>query len=476
MVLVTGLYGGDYQSAGHWLQARPLLGSEQWLNQAVFTCDSTLRWFDGPEVFVDDQHCTKGEIVTTDFHQIDQWVDQAIASTPIYDLHTHLYPAAMPEYCLWGLDELLTYHYLIAETIRVSPISYEDFWRRDQEQQAACIWENLFVDRAPLSEACRGVVTVLHRLGLNLQSRNLADYRAWFKNQSAQQQIDRIFKLANVKSVVMTNDALDPKERAYWENGAAEADPRFKGVLRIDPVLLGWPQVARTLAGFGYQVGAELGQESLKEIRRFLTDWIKKMKALYVAVSLTPQWRYPDDSPATTVIKQCILPVCQEHNLPFALMVGVRRQVNPLLKLAGDSLGKSDIVSLDRLLSENPNNKFMCTMLSRENQHELAVTARKHRNLFLFGCWWFLNNPALIEEMTRMRMELLGEAFVPQHSDCRVLEQLLYKWDHSRRIIAKVMKDKFADLARSGWVVTQAEIQRTATRYLSSNFEEFLAR
>ena len=51
--------------------------------------------------------------------QINQWVDQAIASTPVYDLHTHLYPANFGRFMLWGIDELLTYHYLIAETIRV---------------------------------------------------------------------------------------------------------------------------------------------------------------------------------------------------------------------------------------------------------------------------------------------------------------------------------------------------------------------
>src|SRR5690606_39754987 len=126
-----------------------------------------------------------------------------------------------------------------------------------------------------------------------------------------------------------------------WENGDA-TDPRFKGVLRIDPVLLGWPKVAETLSGFGYKVGADLGASSLKEIRRFLNEWIEKMKALYVAVSLTPDWRYPDDRPATKVIRECILPVCRERNLPFAAMIGVRRQVNPQLKLAGDSVGKSD--------------------------------------------------------------------------------------------------------------------------------------
>jgi hypothetical protein len=113
-------------------------------------------------------------------------------------------------------------------------------------------------------------------------------------------------------------------------------------------------------------------------------------------------------------------------------------------------------------------------MLSRENQHELAVAARKQRNLMVFGCWWFLNNPSLIEEITRMRMELLGTSFIPQHSDARVLDQLIYKWEHSRQIIAKVMKDKFSDIAAAGWPVTREEVQKTAEGFLSRSFEQFL--
>jgi hypothetical protein len=156
-------------------------------------------------------------------------------------------------------------------------------------------------------------------------------------------------------------------------------------------------------------------------------------------------------------------------------MIGVTRQVNPRLQLAGDSVAKADIHALEHLCAENPRNKFLVTMLSRENQHGLAVTARKMRNMMLFGCWWFLNNPALIEEITRMRTELLGASFVPQHSDARILDQIIYKWDHSRAIIAKVMKDKFGDLAAAGWNVTKQDVQTTAGRFLGRNFEEFLA-
>jgi hypothetical protein len=406
---------------------------------------------------------------------ITQWVDQAIDQTPVLDLHTHLYPPSFGAFNLWGVDELLTYHYLIAETIRASDVSYDKYWSMNQQQQADLIWKTLFLERAPVSEACRGVLTTLGKLGLDLSSRDLNSYRVFFKSQKAEAYLETVLKTANVRQIVMTNDALDPKEREIWLSGKP-IDPRFKGVLRIDPVLLGWPKVSETLSSFGYKTSGDLGATTMTEVRRFLNEWIDRMKAIYVACSLTPDWRYPDDSPTTRVINEAILPVCRERNIPFAVMIGVRRQVNPRLRLAGDAVGKSDIASLDRLCAMNPKNKFMVTMLSRENQHELAVSARKHRNLFLFGCWWFLNNPSLIEEMTKMRMELLGTSFTPQHSDARVLDQLIYKWDHSRKVIAKVMKQKFSDLAQTGWKVTREEVDRTAREYLGANFESFLAR
>jgi len=75
-----------------------------------------------------------------------------------------------------------------------------------------------------------------------------------------------------------------------------------------------------------------------------------------------------------------------------------------------------------------------------------------------------------------MRLELLGTSMIPQHSDARVLDQLVYKWDHSRRVIGKVLREKFADLADAGWPLTREEIQKTVGNYFSGNFERFLAR
>ena len=413
-----------------------------------------------------------------DSNAIERWIDDALASTPVYDLHTHLYPPGFGPLMLWGVDELLTYHYLIGETVRASGVAYDAFWAMPQPRQAEFVWRTLFVERAPLSEACRGVLTVFNRLGLDVSSpstRSLEAFRAFFHQQNPEAYTDHVLKLSNVHTVVMTNDPLDPLERDVWLKGP-EGDPRFKAVLRIDPLLLGWPAVGGQLRALEYQAADDLGRESMAELRRYLSDWIERMNAIYVAVSLPPTWAYPDDSPATRVMNEAILPVCRERNLPLAVMIGVTRQANPRLRLAGDSLGRADLSNLHRLCSNNPRNKFMATVLSRENQHELAVAARLQPNLFVFGCWWYVNNPSLIEEITRMRVELLGTDFAPQHSDARVLDQVIYKWDHSRRVIGKVLKDKFCGLSQTGWTVTQQQVRQTMHDYLSGNFERFLAR
>jgi hypothetical protein len=142
------------------------------------------------------------------------------------------------------------------------------------------------------------------------------------------------------------------------------------------------------------------------------------------------------------------------------MMIGVKRSINPSLKVAGDGVGKANVDVVAGLCRDYPDNRFMVTMLSRENQHELCVTARKFRNLAVFGCWWFLNNPSIIREITSQRIELLGLTMIPQHSDARVLDQLIYKWSHSRKVIAEVLTEKYFDLVQASWSLNKADIRR----------------
>jgi hypothetical protein len=406
---------------------------------------------------------------------IRETVLDVVERTPIYDIHTHLYDPAFGELLLWGIDELLVYHYLIAEGFRQFDLGYDDFWALSKTQQADAIWQALFIDHSPISEACRGVLTVLHSLGLDVKQRDLPALRQHFAKWKVEDFTTRCLELANVRQVCMTNSPFDDLERPVWERGF-ERDPRFVAALRIDPLLVDWENTAPKLAAWGYDVHADFSGKTFDEVRRFLADWTKRIDAQYCMVSLTPDFAFPAHTPTAQLIQNAIMPHGRDHGQAFALMIGVKRSVNPLLRLAGDSVGRSDIAAVENLCSEFPENKFLCTMLARENQHELCVAARKFRNLHVFGCWWFLNNPSLIEEMARMRIELLGLSVTPQHSDCRVLDQLVYKWSHSRAILGKVLAEKYEDLAATGWEPTRVEIERDVHELFGGGLERFLAR
>jgi hypothetical protein len=421
-------------------------------------------------------------------------VRRVLAAQPIVDLHTHLYPTSFGTpvgnktgktdpagLMLWGIDELLTYHYLAAELFRVDPIKPAVFWKMGKTEQADLVWRRLFLDRSPVSEACRGVLTTLGKLGLDVRGGSLEKYRKYFRAQDPDRHVTNIMKVANVESITMTNDPFDDNERERWLGGSVKEDSRFKAVLRIDPMIVGWPVASGRMAGWGFGVKSKPDGETIREARRFLYGWLDRMKAIYIAASLPPRFAYParKDDPAAvtgeTILKEVVLPVCAERRIPFAAMIGSERGVNPEYRGAGDMPGRADVRAVTNLCREFPDNRFLVTMLSRENQHELAVAARKFPNLMVFGCWWFLNNPSLIAEITAMRVELLGTSFIPQHSDARILEQMVYKWEHSRAVIGAVLAEKYADLAKTGWPVTAPAIALDIERLLKGNFLDFLA-
>ena len=93
-------------------------------------------------------------------------VERITGHQPVTDMHTHCYTPAFGNSAdgtgagllLWGIDELVTYHYLVAEVYRVVPASelpLEKFWRMSKTEQANHIWKQLFQERTPVSEAFR---------------------------------------------------------------------------------------------------------------------------------------------------------------------------------------------------------------------------------------------------------------------------------------------------------------------------------
>lgn len=421
--------------------------------------------------------------------ELASFVREAVANVEVIDVHTHLFPPSHGKLMLWGINELLTYHYLVAEYMMTAPYEIEEFNTFSKEKQAGLIWQHLFVDRSPISEACRGVITTIQELGLGhlLAKRDLAAIQRWFKEQDPDEYVDTVFRLSGLKYVVMTNIPFEPEEARHWLGDPAKNIPPpkwsrkyFRSALRVDEILLGsWHSIAPALDVFKLP-------HTLDGCRTLLLKWIDIMEPEYFMSSVPIHFEYPrDDAPPTPadaqptgadLLLKVLLPLAEEKKLPIALKFDSVRPINARLGVAGDGVKPCDVDILIKLCRRFPNVKFLATFLSRVNQHEVTVAANKFRNLHLYGCWWYCNNPSIIEEMTRMRIEILGTGFTSQHSDARVLDQLIYKWSHSRELIGEVLVDMYNKMFNTGWKISKADVQRDVQRLFGQSYEEFMAK
>lgn len=399
-------------------------------------------------------------------------VEEIVRQVRVTDMHTHLFPPAFGSLAVSGADHVLTYHYLIAEAMRQGRPDYAGFWRRTTAEQAQWIWDRLFQEATPLSEAASGVLEIGRAFGVDVAREGLSGLRRALVADADDDYVARVMDMAGVEAVVMTNDPFDDAERALWQAGA---DPgrRFHAALRLDTLLNQFGAARQRLAVLGYPVRDALDAASRERLGQFLREWSERMQPVYFALSAPPTFTYPGSSPADRILAEVVLPLLADLNRPLALMIGARRGVNPALGPAGDSTGSASVAALERLAADFPQNRFFVTLLSREDQHALAVAARKFGNLMPFGCWWFLNTESLVREITRLRLELIGPTFVAQHSDARVLEHLLYKWARARAAVADVLSERYQTLARAGWPVTRETVRRDAEALLGGNFWAF---
>src|SRR6476620_11315277 len=86
-------------------------------------------------------------------NEIESTVAAVLAGTRFIDIHTHLFDPSFGSLGLWGIDDLLTYHYLEAELFRFSPIRPDAYWKLSKSQRADLVWQTLFVENSPISEA-----------------------------------------------------------------------------------------------------------------------------------------------------------------------------------------------------------------------------------------------------------------------------------------------------------------------------------
>ena len=100
----------------------------------------------------------------------------------------------------------------------------EKFYSFTKQTQADLIWRALFIERSPISEACRGVLTTLKALGLEQQiiDRDLDAVRVFFSRYREEGEVgaekfcNLVRKIAGIRYAIMTNIPFEPTESLHW--------------------------------------------------------------------------------------------------------------------------------------------------------------------------------------------------------------------------------------------------------------------
>jgi len=427
-------------------------------------------------------------------------VAQEVDAAEVIDVHTHLFAHAYGTPLMqYGIDALLTFQQeqalacspeLVAQYLASSPEDAEAFKALPQSQQAERVWQALFVERSPLSEHCRGIVSSLNALGLaeELASRDLGAIRKWYSNQAADMFTEKVMRLSKIKYVVSSHSPFFAHVQLQACLHPPPRPPRYHAALEIDALLEGdWDSVIRTLS----QVSEPL---SLRGVSSLLSKCTDALQPEYISTSTPQMMTYSPTGirereaelqaaldaplkpppPAALILDAVILPLCLQKQVPLLLRMGTRRGLNPPLGLAGDGVGSAGLDALATLCFTQPKMKFLATVLCAHDQHEIAVLASRFRNLHLWGCWWYSHIPSVIASTTALRLELLGPNFSFLASSARIHDQLIYKWKHGRSLLTRMLTAKYEELVEQGWRVSRGDIRRDVQRLLGGAYEEFL--
>jgi glucuronate isomerase len=157
---------------------------------------------------------------------------------------------------------------------------------------------------------------------------------------------------------------------------------------------------------------------------------------------------------------------CADYKLPFDLMIGVNRAVYASGVYQGQDLFDSrvSLIQYKELFNAFPQVTFPISVLASVTNQELVSYAWIFPNVVTNGHWWYSNTPAYIEHDAAARLEAVPQTKqIAYYSDAYKLEFILPKFAMYKRILAKILAERFVE--GRGWSEEQAvELGRRVLR------------
>lgn len=148
---------------------------------------------------------------------------------------------------------------------------------------------------------------------------------------------------------------------------------------------------------------------------------------------------------------------CVDFKLPFDLMIGVNRGVYADGVFQGQDLYDSrvSLIQYQQLLNAFPQVTFPISVLASVTNQELTSYAWIFPNVVTNGHWWYSNTPTFIEHDAAARLEAVPRTKqIAYYSDMYKLEFALPKFNMYKRILAKILAERF--VIDRGWSEGQA--------------------
>jgi glucuronate isomerase len=390
---------------------------------------------------------------------------------PFVDPHTHISPLAPTAS---NLDELIGYHYY-TELAHSTGLDQKQLGKEIAPQQRV---RNVLAQAAHFRNTVQFswfVDIVREFLGQEIEPHALTEAQVdllWQSALTRMRQADwsaQVLKRTGVSQVFLTNDFDDP---------LTGFDRRqFVPCLRADELVFrgSEPAVRNRLA---LVTGIEpSGLKSWRSAINALFQRFIQAGAAYAAVSLPPTFA-PGPVPEaelnrvltpgaptntadpwlrSTGIFWELARACADHQLPFALMIGVHRRVYRSGVYQGQDLfdQRTSLHAFAELFNHFPQVCFCISVLSSPQNQELASYAWIFPNVYPFGHWWYANAPAYIENDLRARLEVVPQSkLFGYYSDAYKLEFILPKFAMYRRCLARVLARDF--VMDRGWSEAKA--------------------
>jgi glucuronate isomerase len=166
---------------------------------------------------------------------------------------------------------------------------------------------------------------------------------------------------------------------------------------------------------------------------------------------------------------------CDQHRLPFDLMIGVNRTVYADGVFQGQDLYDSrvSLIQYRELFNAFPQVTFPVSVLASVTNQELTSYAWIFPNVVTSGHWWYSNTPAFIEHDLAARLEAVPRAKqIGYYSDMYKLEFGLPKFRMYKRVLAKVLAERL--VIDRGW--SEPAAIELGTQVLRGNVERVFGR